>query len=33
MKDAINFSLKKTVQATNRARLLELKGKVFWEGN
>ena len=33
MKDAINFSLKKTVQATKRARLLEMKGKVVWEGN
>lgn len=33
MKDAINFSLKETVQAIKRATILELKGKVVWEGN
>ncbi|MFW5830734.1 MAG: hypothetical protein ACOCVA_00695 [Prolixibacteraceae bacterium] len=33
MKEAINFSLKKTAEAQKRKNLLQLKGKVKWEGN
>jgi Arc/MetJ family transcription regulator len=33
MKEAINFSLEKTIESKKRARLLEMKGKVNWEGN
>jgi Arc/MetJ family transcription regulator len=33
MKDAINFSLENTVESIKRARLLQMKGKVTWEGN
>ncbi|MCA1759641.1 MAG: type II toxin-antitoxin system VapB family antitoxin, partial [Bacteroidales bacterium] len=33
MKEAINFSLEKTIESKKRAKLLEMKGKVNWEGN
>ena len=33
MKEAINFSLEKSIESKKRARLLEMKGKVNWEGN
>ena len=33
MKEAINFSLERTIESKKRARLLEMKGKVNWEGN
>ncbi len=33
MKEAINFSLENTVESIKRARLLQMKGKVTWEGN
>ncbi len=33
MKEAINFSLQKTVEAQKRKNLLQMKGKVKWEGN
>jgi Arc/MetJ family transcription regulator len=33
MKDAINFSLEKTVEAKNRAKLLKMRGKINWEGD
>lgn len=33
IKEAVNFSLEKTVESKKRAKLLGLKGKVKWEGN
>jgi len=33
IKEAVNFSLAKTVESQKRANLLNLKGKVKWEGN
>ncbi|QGY44931.1 type II toxin-antitoxin system VapB family antitoxin [Maribellus comscasis] len=33
IKEAVNFSLGKTVESKKRARLLSLKGKVKWEGS
>ena len=33
MKEAINFSLENTVESIKRARLLQMKGKVAWDGN
>jgi hypothetical protein len=33
MKEAINISLKNTVESIKLARLLKMKGKVTWEGN
>jgi Arc/MetJ family transcription regulator len=33
IKEAVNFSLKKTIESKKRSNLLSLKGKVKWEGN
>lgn len=33
IKEAVNFSLRKTVESKKRAKLLDLKGKVRWEGS
>ncbi len=33
IKDAVNFSLEKTIESKKREKLLDLKGKVKWEGN
>jgi len=33
IKEAVNFSLGKSIQAKKRQNLLLLKGKVKWEGN
>jgi len=33
IKEAVNFSLEKSIQAKKRYDLLQLKGKVKWEGN
>jgi Arc/MetJ family transcription regulator len=33
IKEAVNFSLEKSIEAKNRQKLLELKGKVKWDGN
>ncbi|HCE58933.1 MAG TPA: DUF2191 domain-containing protein [Prolixibacteraceae bacterium] len=33
IKEAVNFSLEKSIQAKKRHDLLLLKGKVKWEGN
>ena len=33
MKEAINFSLQKTAEAQKRKNLLQMKGKVKWEGD
>jgi Arc/MetJ family transcription regulator len=33
IKEAVNFSLEKTIESRKRKNLLQLKGKVKWEGN
>jgi Arc/MetJ family transcription regulator len=33
MKEAVNFSLEKIIESKKRKNLLQLKGKVKWEGN
>jgi Arc/MetJ family transcription regulator len=33
IKEAVNFSLDRTVEAKKRSELLKMKGKVKWEGN
>ncbi len=33
IKEAVNFSLEKTVESKKRANLLRMKGKVEWQGN
>lgn len=33
IKEAVNFSLEKTIESKKRKKLLDLKGKVKWEGN
>jgi len=33
IKEAVNFSLAKTLESQKRANLLNLKGKVKWEGD
>jgi len=33
IKEAVNFSLERTIESKKRKNLLQLKGKVKWEGN
>lgn len=33
IKEAVNFSLEKTIESKKRKKLLQLKGKVKWEGD
>jgi len=33
IKEAINFSLQKTIEQQKRKKLLAMEGKIEWEGN
>lgn len=33
IKEAVNFSLEKTIDQQKRKKLLAMKGKIQWEGN